>query len=79
MLDRLKGWRTLAIFSPILALSLLEQLQAIDLTPLFAAMGIAEPSRAAILTGMSVLAVVLRVLTSTPVAGSAPRAPGGQP
>lgn len=69
---RMKGWRTLAIFSPVALLALLDAMSAIDLSPLFVGLGVPEPSRAAIVTGMSLLAIGLRVYTTTPPMRAAP-------
>lgn len=67
MLRRLHGWKTLALFSPVFVLSLLDAVNAIDLTPLLSWLGIPEASRSALLTALSLAAILLRCWTTGPV------------
>ena len=71
-MSKLKGWKNIIWHSlygaPAAILLLLDQFKALDLTPLLAPFR-SGPTVAAILTGMSVVGILLRLVTDGPVGG----------
>lgn len=64
---RLKGYRTVLVMAPVVLLSLLDQLGAIDLQPILLAAGL-TPAQASAAPGIiAFLSIVLRWITTTPL------------
>ncbi len=65
--ERLKGFRTILLMAPVVLLSILDQVGAIDLEPILISIGL-TPAQASAAPGIIALAaIVLRAMTSTPV------------
>jgi hypothetical protein len=75
---RLKGWRTVAFGLLIALVGLLDALSAEDITP-----RLPEGRAGSIMAIIGVVTIVLRLVTTGPLGGSAPAEPdyedGGQP
>jgi hypothetical protein len=63
---RLKGWRTVAFGGVVALLGLLDALSAVDVTPLLTAW-LPEGRVGAVLSGIGLVTVALRFLTTTAV------------
>jgi hypothetical protein len=67
---RLKGWRTVVFGLLVTALGALEMLNAVDITPL-----LPEGKAGSVMALVGLVTIVLRVITTTPLGGTAPAEP----
>lgn len=65
--ERLKGFRTVLLMAPVVLLSILDQVGAINLEPILLGLGL-TPAQASAAPGLVALAaIVLRAMTSSPM------------
>lgn len=67
LMAALRGWKTFAVFVPIVLLGILDQIGQVDLREILLMAGVAEDRVGGVLACLSLLALVLRVMTTTPI------------
>ena len=69
----MKGFRSIASWGAVVALSILDQVGAIDLKAILAAFGFDAPSQASVVAMLGLGGIILRAVTSTPLGKSEPK------